>query len=134
MIIKLEEPYSKDWMNGYLVVNTEGRRTVILYNNKTDRSSVSYARYLLSTHLGRYLSPSEHVDHIDNNKTNDTIDNLQILTQKENNAKSAKGRNEICLICPICKSKFIREVRQVMYKKSPVTCSRSCGGKKSHLI
>ena len=88
MRINLEYPYSKDWKNGYVVVNPEGRKTLILFNNSKNRSSTQYARYLLSVKLGRYLANTETVDHIDGNKQNDDINNLQILSHKENTCKS----------------------------------------------
>lgn len=86
--MKLEYPYSTKWKKGYIVTNPEGRKTVILYNSQKDRTSTSYARYIMSVHLGRFLTPSEHVDHIDEDKTNDDIDNLQLLTQTENSKKN----------------------------------------------
>lgn len=85
--IRLEEPYSKDWKKGYLVTNRENRKTVILYNSKTDRSTTQYARYLMAVKIGRYLTKDETVDHIDEDKTNDTIDNLQIISLKDNITK-----------------------------------------------
>lgn len=84
MKIQLELPYKDDWKFGYLVTNPEKRKTIILFNNNKQRSSVSYARYLMACKLKRYLSPEEQVDHIDNDKTNDTLSNLQILTGTEN--------------------------------------------------
>ena len=106
----LEYPYSADWKRGYLVVNGEGRRTVILYNSPSDRSSTSYARCLVSVSVGRYLSDDEHVDHIDDDKTNDCIGNLQILTLKANNQKQRKkkGRLVVEIKCPVCGSHFLR--------------------------
>ena len=90
MKITLQTPYKEDWKFGYLVINPENRRTVILFNDNNNRSSVSYARYQLAVKLQRYLTNNEFADHIDNDKTNDDINNLQILTRKENNLKSNK--------------------------------------------
>lgn len=126
MKINLQEPFKSIWKAGYLVVNPEGRRTVILYNNSFDRSSISYARYLMTCHLGRQLESHEHVDHIDNDKTNDVIENLQILTQSENNKKASKGKTMLTLVCPICGNLFTRQRNQLTHKTNP-TCSRRCG-------
>ena len=71
--IKLEYPYSEIWKKGYIVVNPEGRRTLILFNSSDDRTSTQYARYLLAVKLGRFLNDDEQVDHKDNDKTNDNI-------------------------------------------------------------
>ncbi len=131
MKIDLQLPYSKDWKLGYLVTNPEPRRTVVLYNSGKDRSSVSYARYLMSVKLGRYLSRQEHVDHIDNDKTNDVLENLQILTPKENSRK--QGRSVAVFyecICPACGGDFKLPANQAYNKFFP-TCSRSCGRKKA---
>jgi hypothetical protein len=128
MKITLQTPYKENWKFGYLVINPENRRTVILFNNKKHRSSVSYARYLMAVHLSRYLTKEEQVDHIDNNKTNDDINNLQILTRKENNLKSAKGITWIDMICPKCNKNFKKELRH--YRHNHHCCSRSCGSKK----
>ena len=130
MKIELQIPYKNRWKFGYLVTNKENRRTVILFNNKKDRSSVSYARYLMACNLQRYLAVDEHVDHIDNNKTNDILSNLQILTLQENNKKASKGKTYYTFICPVCLKEFKLEARQ-SHKKQPC-CSRKCGGIKSH--
>lgn len=92
--IRLEEPYSKDWKKCYLVTNRENRKTVILYNSKTDRSTTQYARYLMTVKLGRYLTKDETVDHIDEDKTNDAIDNLQVLSLNDNIAKHIDAHKE----------------------------------------
>lgn len=109
MTIILQKPYSNDWSRGYLVTNSDNRKTVILYNSHDKRSSTSYARYLMSVSLGRYLTRQEHVDHIDNDKTNDCLSNLQILTQAENSKKASKGVSYVYLTCDYC--------RQVLIKK-----------------
>jgi hypothetical protein len=100
----------------------------ICYNNKNNRSSVSYARYQLAVKIQRYLTNNEFADHIDNDKTNDDINNLQILTRKENNLKSSKGVTWIDMICPKCNKNFKKELRQ--YRHNHHCCSRSCGSKK----
>ena len=131
--IILDEPFSLDYACGYLNTNREPRRVLMLVGLDGRKTSTSYARYLMSCRLKRYLNSDEHVDHIDNDKMNDSIDNLQILTQKENNAKNKK-RTFIELLCPVCRNTFHKEARQVNFKikngKTP-TCSRSCGGKMS---
>lgn len=86
--IKLEHPYSERWRKGYLVVNPEGRKTLILYNSSKDRSSTQYARYLLAVKLGRYLHEDETVDHIDDDIENDDISNLEALSQADNTRKA----------------------------------------------
>ncbi len=125
MKIELEYPYNSLWNNGYIVVNPENRRTVILYNSSQERSSVSYARYLMAVKEKRFLLKDEHVDHIDDDKTNDSIKNLQILSPLENSKKAGKGitlQGFVCPECGICfqAPKNQSEGRNVRY------CSRKC--------
>jgi transcription initiation factor IIE alpha subunit len=112
MKIELEEPYKSRWKKGYLVTNPEQRKTVILYNNSKDRSSVSYARYLMSCSQSRFLEREEQVDHINNIKTEDHLDNLQILSPIENVRKSLLGQTLLDFICPVCKKHFQLTARQ----------------------
>lgn len=133
--IVLEYPYNQIWKSGYLNTNSEGRKTLTLYNSPTDRSSCQYARYLLAVHLKRFLTDDEEVDHINNDKTDDSIKNLQLLSKKENRDKTnhSKGIAMIEFECPICNVIFSKEKRST-YNKNIITCSRKCGGKASHLI
>lgn len=113
MKIELKEPYKSKWKTGYILVNRENRRTVLLVNNKHDRTSTQYARYLMSVKLGRFLDPElETVDHIDGDKTNDNIDNLQLLTRLENIRKSQKKEDFEC-ICPVCNINFFSSEKSI---------------------
>lgn len=57
---------------------------IVLVANDGRKHCTSFARYLMSTKLGRYLEKDEEVDHINNNKIDDRISNLQVLTKSEN--------------------------------------------------
>ena len=133
--ITLDFPYSEDYKAGYVNTNKEPRRILSLVRNDGTKTSTSYARYLMSCKLGRYLNSDEVVDHIDDDKLNDCLSNYQILTTRENNAKG-RSRTHRTLICPVCNEAFTKEARQVDHKiasgKTP-TCSRTCGGKWSHI-
>lgn len=94
MKITLESPYKEHWKKAYLVVNKENRKHVILFNNNKDRTTTSYARYLMSCKLQRFLQKTEEVDHIDNDKTNDDIENLQLLSKAANNQKEGLRRRK----------------------------------------
>ncbi len=131
--MKAEKPFE-----GYTLYkvfhNKEGRWYAQLVSS-THRTTVSYARYLMSVKLGRLLDPNtETVDHINENKTDDRIENLQLLPRLENTRRSAKGRTMTTLICPVCEKEFIREIRQTHFCKGgrQTTCSRKCGGIRSH--
>lgn len=127
MKIELQYPYNERWKSGYLQKNSENRMNVILFNSSDDRSSTSYARYLMSVYLGRHLSVEEQVDHINNDKTDDRIENFQILTIKENNAKEGERRKSVCnIICDYCNCVFLRERRQMHKGNKNNFCSIVC--------
>ena len=111
----------------------EGRMYVSLLrlDNKQNRTSMSYARYLVCVRAGRWLDLAEQVDHIDGNRANDSLDNLQILDMKSNIKKSSKGRTMISLICKHCEMTFQREARNVHKVNRGYYCSDSCRAKGS---
>ena len=107
---------------------------MILFNSSKDRSTISYARYLMSVHLKRLLNKDEHVDHINNDKLDDRIENLQILTPEMNNLKmrlyNGIKRAKVKLRCPICKIDFWRNKNRTQLnncKKGQITfCCKKC--------
>lgn len=138
MKIQLKYPYNLDWRYGYIVTNTENRKTLILYNSHVDRSSTQYARYLLAVKLGRYLTKDETVDHHDEDKTNDDISNLKLLSNIDNIRKSS-CKPPFELICPVCSVHFERTHTQLRgrldrARNNDICCSRQCGGKKSSVV
>ena len=138
MIIDLLPPYDVDYHRAYLV-KSQGRNSVCLYNTETKvRHTTSYARYLMAVSLNRFLSDDEEVDHIDNIKDNDVLGNLQLLTRAENIKKQKRvvGLKKVLYQCPVCEKEFImrRGLSHLVIKtKNSITCSRSCGGKLSHM-
>lgn len=89
--IQADFPFEDYWL--YRVWHKkEGRwqANLILKANIKERTTIAYARYVMSVHLKRFLTIEEHVDHIDENKSNDLITNLQILSKQENKLKSEK--------------------------------------------
>lgn len=139
MKIELEEPFANVYKAGYVNINTEPRRVVLLVYPDNTQTSVSYARYLMSVHLNRFLEPTEHVDHKDDDKLNDVISNLQILTPKENNIKKVKHlgieTKDIKIICPVCGARVFKKRKNVQHKivqGIKPTCSRKCGGIYGH--
>lgn len=96
-----------------------------------ERTTLSYARYLMSIRLRRFLLPTEHVDHKNDDKLDDRIDNYQILTPAQNRMKSARKKTYLAKVCPVCGKGFLLEKRQD-HKTAEPCCSRRCGGLKSH--
>jgi len=135
MKIDLQEPFKSLWMSGYVVTNTENRRNVVLYNTPNDRSTISYARYLMCVHLGYILSPELEVDHINDDKTDDRLDNLQVLTAEQNRLKREYNyiMNQQVVYgvhCAYCKIPFLLTERDLNAKLAKGVeypfCSRSC--------
>lgn len=132
----LEYPFKDVWKTGYLRTSKDDRKRVDLYNTETDRTTISYARYLLSVKLGRILSVDEEADHKNADKTDDSVSNLQVLSKCDHYEKTAQerlGRTFVELICTNCGIYFNREIRQIKKNSKPF-CSRNCNGKYSRKL
>jgi hypothetical protein len=133
--MKLDDNIVFSEFNVYLHFHKgQDRQQVVLYNkNSKKKTTITYAKYLLSIREGRILSREEEADHIDNDKTNDDINNLQILTREANFEKYAKtlSRTMVVLVCPNCGISFERERRNThLIKGGEVSsCTRICAGK-----
>jgi hypothetical protein len=138
--VKAQFPYDKFWL--YIVHHRkENRRmaNLILMDDVKVRTTISYARYLMSVKMNRFLMEDEEVDHIDDNKMNDDIINLQILSKAENKRKQEllKERTNpsfILLLCPVCNTQFNYPSRNYKFHtkrgRTRFNCSRKCAGKK----
>lgn len=132
---ELQEPYKSDWRFGYIVMNNEPRRNVILYNSPADRSTVSYAKYLYCITTGDYIPPGYVVDHIDEDQLNDTFSNFQLLTETDNIIKGRRskelGQQMVEFRCGSCNTIFHRRrnlTHLVIKGKVSTYCSRRCSG------
>lgn len=144
---KIESLYPYEDYNVYTHFHKgKGRMYVTLKpSNAKERKNKSnkimtYARYLMSTSIGRELTNTEEVDHIDNDKTNDVLSNLQILTPEENNIKQGllKGHRMLILKCPYCGIMFEAEKRKSHVVPSVhrdfTACSQYCSLKFKSLV
>ena len=135
MVINLEEPYSSLYRKGYLRISKDGRKRVDLFNSNEDRTTISYARYIMSVSLGYVLSKDYEVDHIDRDNTNDDISNLQVLSVEEHRQKTTKeittGRTCAIVICNNCGKDLLRETSTLRYKTC--YCNNYCREAKQRL-
>jgi hypothetical protein len=131
MKINTEYPYN-DYV-GYIVTNSENRKNLCLVHKVTKkRTTIAYARYLMSVKEARVLTKLEEVDHIDGNKTNDVLNNLQIVSKVENIKKSrierGISRKMIRFICDGCGEVHVKYLNQSHLQKGNkfTSCSKKC--------
>lgn len=137
MEIKLQHPYTSDFKKGYLTTTSEGRKSITLVRNDGFVTSVSYARYIMATHVGYYIPDGFEVDHKDNDRTNDDINNLQLLTPEQNRLKQAlraeeekEYRGYECAYCGISFLITFSEAKKRMSQGVVYAfCGRSCAAK-----
>lgn len=143
MILELEEPFKSLWRRGYLRVSNENRRIVDLFNTNSDRTTISYARYLMCVKLGYVLSNEFEVDHINDDKTDDRIENLQVLTCEQNKIKQLYKYIEHEQItygfcCAYCRVRFILTENELKCRLKQgrvyAFCSRSCSSSFVNLL
>jgi len=116
---------------------TDNRQIVVIVKDKK-KTTMSYARYLLQTHLNRELESWEHVDHINNDPLDDRIENLQILSVKDNSLKyhALNPRKTYTFICPNCNKEATKWLSNVLHNKNKGRigpyCSRKCAGQHTY--
>lgn len=135
MVIDLEYPFSEVWRKGYLRTGKDGRKRVDLVNWPDSRTTVSYARYLLSVKEKRFLKDWEEADHKDGDRTNDSLENLQILTYEEHKAKTKEEVSGLTVethVCAFCQVEF--QQRSGLRRGLNKFCSRHCNGKYNYEI
>lgn len=116
--------------------NQDDRLTVVIVYPNGKKKTVSYPKYLMEVHLGRYLNKDETVDHLDGNPRNNNLDNLVVKPRKEHVLEDVKRLKEQEFICPWCGGKFklvgkkLHNAIANRYKnKAGPFCSKSCAGK-----
>lgn len=128
MVITLEYPFSEIYRKGYLRLSKDGRKRVDLFNTDKDRTTISYARYIMCVKAGHVIPSDYEIDHIDGNNSNDDIENLQVLKvedhRKKNSFEMSTGRSSSECICNFCGNTFTRENRELRYKN--VFCNNVC--------
>lgn len=129
---EISEYYKKKGYNKlYVATNKEPRRVATLRKPNKEMTSMSYAKYLYTSHYECDVPDGDQVDHINGDKMDDRIENLQVISRKYNAVKDKRHREMVELICPVCKEPFLFPKRNLSTHPNPC-CSRRCGGIKSH--
>ena len=115
----------------YVNTNKEPRRVATLKYQNGELHSMSYAKYLYTSHYNCEVAEGDEVDHINGDKMDDRIENLQVISRRLNTNKSHPKKVFIELKCPVCGTTFLFEKRNLSSHPNPC-CSRRCGGIKSH--
>lgn len=132
MKIEISNYYkAKGYNAAYLNTNKEPRRVVTLRKPSGEMTSISYAKYLYTSHYNCSISSGDQVDHINGDKMDDRIENLQVISGTYNRQKDHRRKEMVLLKCPICGSEFLFEKRNLSSHPNPC-CSRRCSGIKSH--
>ena len=120
MRIDPEYPYSEIYDRAYLAYLKGKVKIIVLYNTHGKRrSTTTYARYLMSVKLGRFLTKSERVDHIDGDLSNDSIENLQLAppTVMKHGSRAMYRSGCRCELCCEKHTEEQRKWRRTYYKK-----------------
>jgi hypothetical protein len=129
---KISEFYKKKGFSVvYINTNKEPRRVATLRKPDGTMTSMSYAKYLYTSHYQCDIDKEYHVDHINGDKMDDRIENLQVITGTYNRQKDHIIKEMVLLRCPVCNTEFLFPKRNLPFKPNPC-CSRKCGGIKSH--
>lgn len=118
----------------------DGRLRAILKHLTGRKQTISYPKYLMEIHLGRYLEADETVDHIDGNPLNNDLSNLQVIKRSEHSYRDVYRNNNIEVVCKMCGKKFIVKGSKVNYRnridrhQSGYFCSKQCIGKYGRMI
>lgn len=111
-------------------IRKDGRQVVVLKTpgSVNDLQTVSYPKYLVEMHIGRYLEKDETVDHIDGDFNNNDLDNLRIVPRSEHARSHTIQKETHTKRCVICGKEFTTK------ENSRVVCgSPSCIGKCAHI-
>lgn len=118
----------------------DNRLRCVLVSPDGDKKTISYPKYIMEIHLGRYLDADETIDHIDGNPLNNAIENLQVLNRREHCYNDVYRNADIEVTCKMCSKKFtiggstISGRNRSDKHQSGYFCSRQCTGRYGKMI
>jgi hypothetical protein len=121
-------------------IGKDGRLRLVGVDANKVRHTISYPKYLMELHLGRYLEKEEQVDHIDGNPLNNDLSNLQILSLGKHQYIDALRNEDIVVNCKFCGKPFVIKGNTVHNRnrkdrhQSGYFCSKQCSGKYGKII
>ncbi len=113
----------------------DGRLRCILIHKNSKKQTVSYPKYLMEVHLGRYLKENETIDHIDGNFLNNNFSNLRVIERKQHCIEDVKRNKDAVVECAYCHKLFTIKGNELSYRnrkdrhQSGYFCSKICSGK-----
>lgn len=122
------EPFTEYTVYGPYLDRKQDRQIVALMS-PGHRTTMSYARYLLSIREGFIPDRGIEADHVDNDRTNNDPGNIQPLPRAENVRKGRKPPAMVTLVCGGCGESFTRRRNKTHLVKGgifPSCCSRKC--------
>lgn len=113
----------------------DGRLRCVVVFPDGKRKTISYPKYLVEVHLGRYLDANETIDHIDGNFLNNNIENLRVIDRTQHAIEDAVRNKNVTVKCKYCGKEFTIEGSKLHCRnrkdrhQSGYFCSRQCSGK-----
>jgi hypothetical protein len=130
------KPYENCKIHGPYTRKDGRQHVVIVYPDKK-KKTVSYAKYLLETNNGEYLSENDTVHHKDKNPLNNSMDNLEIISRGDHvRQHTIKYKEDIVRKCTCCGKDVVCTARQQKRRhsnrfrdKGGIFCNKTCSGK-----
>lgn len=113
----------------------DGRQHIICVNLiSKSRKTISYPKYIMEIHLGRYLNEDETVDHIDRNYSNNELTNLRVIARTQHSSEDSIRNENVTVHCAFCGKEFeiigskISQRNRLDKGNTGYFCSKRCSG------